>query len=144
MKNVTLDFHGTKMTVKVLTAETNGAYTIIHFVHPPNVGPELHIHPNNPESFHILKGNYKFLIGNKNVDTIAGDTVVVPKGMPHKFSAGDSGGEFLVVSPPSLENYFYEVSKLLVKGPVTWDTEYTIAKKYGQIFLENVNHWKNS
>jgi mannose-6-phosphate isomerase-like protein (cupin superfamily) len=142
MKNVTLDFHGTKMTVKVPTAETDGSYTIIHFVHPPNVGPALHIHPNNTEIFHILKGNYKFLIGNKDVDAIAGDTMVVPKGMAHKFSAGDGGGEFLAISPPTLENYFYEVSLLLMKGKVTWDAEYTIAKKYGQIFLEDVNHWK--
>ena len=144
MKNVTLDFHGTKMTIKVLTTETDGVYTIIHFVHPPNVGPELHIHPKNPESFHIINGNYKFLIGNTNLDAVAGDTVIVPKGIPHKFSAGDGGGEFLVISPPTLENYFYEVSRLLMKGVVTLDTEYTIAKKYGQIFLENANHWKSS
>jgi hypothetical protein len=55
MKNTTFDFHGTKFTIKVLTSETNGVYTIIHFVHPPNVGPALHMHPRGSESFHIIK-----------------------------------------------------------------------------------------
>lgn len=132
------------MTIKVTTSETNGAYSIIHFVHPPNVGPALHIHPRSSESFHIIKGDYKFLIGNKNSDAKVGDTVTVPKNSPHKFNTGNSGGEFLVISPPDLEHYFYEVSQLLIKGNVTWDVESTIAKKYGQIFLENTNHWQNT
>ncbi|NOS62686.1 MAG: cupin domain-containing protein [Nitrosarchaeum sp.] len=143
MKNITLDFHGTKMTVKVTTFETNGMYSIIHFVHPPNVGPALHMHPRGPESFYIIKGDYQFLIGDKNINTKVGDTVTVPNGTTHKFNAGNNGGEFLVISPPDLENYFYEVSQLLLKGNVTWDAESTIAKKYGQIFLDNTNHWKS-
>ena len=141
MKNKTFDFHGTKMTIKVLTSETNGAYCIIHFAHPPNVGPALHMHPSDAESFHVIKGDYKFIVGNKNIDTKVGDTVIVPKGTPHKFNAGSDGGEFLVISPPNLENYFYEVSQMLTKGSVTLDVESTIAKKHGQIFLEHTNHW---
>ena len=143
MKNTTFDFHGTKFTIKVLTSETNGAYTIIHFVHPPNVGPALHMHPRGSESFHIIKGGYKFLIGNKTIDTTAGDTITVPKGTPHKFNAESNGGEFIVTSPPDLENYFYEVSQILTKGNVTWDVESTIAKKHGQVFLDSDNHWRN-
>jgi hypothetical protein len=41
MKNKTVDFHGTKRTIKVLTSESNDEYAIIDAVHPPNVGPEL-------------------------------------------------------------------------------------------------------
>ena len=141
MKNKTVDFHGTKMTVKILSSETSGTYSIIHFVHPSNVGPALHIHPRGSESFHILKGEYQFLVGEKIIIAKAGDTIIVPKGISHKFNSGDTGGEFLVISPPELENYFYEVSQLLTKGIVTWEIESNIAKKYGQILLENTNHW---
>ncbi|MCE9652576.1 MAG: cupin domain-containing protein [Nitrosarchaeum sp.] len=141
MKNKTFDFHGTKMTVKILTSETNGTYSIIHFVHPPNVGPALHMHPRGSESFYILKGEYRFLVGDKNIDTKSGDTITVPKGISHKFHSGNDGGEFLVISPPDLENYFYETSQLSAKGMITWETESNIAKQYGQIFLENSNHW---
>ena len=141
MKNKTFDFHGTKMTIKILSSETNDSYSIIHFVHPSNVGPALHMHPRGSESFHILKGEYRFLIGDKNIDAKMGDTIIVPKGISHKFNSGNNGGEFLVISPPDLENYFYKVSQLSTKGTVTWETESDIAKQHGQIFLENTNHW---
>ncbi len=73
MKNKTLDFHGTKMTIQVCTSETNDAYSIIHFEHPPNVGPALHIHPRGSESFHIIKGEYRFVIGDEIIDAKIGD-----------------------------------------------------------------------
>ncbi|MDE1725027.1 MAG: cupin domain-containing protein [Thaumarchaeota archaeon] len=144
MKNKICNFHGTKMTIHVLTGETDGMYSVIHFEHPPNVGPALHIHPRGPESFHIIDGKYQFLIGDKTIDVQKGDTITVPKGVSHKFNSGNDGGQFLVISPPGLENYFYEVSQLLSKGMVDWSIESEIARKYGQIFLETSNHWASA
>jgi quercetin dioxygenase-like cupin family protein len=138
----TFDFHGTVMTIKSLTSETGGIYTILYAIHPPNVGPALHLHPLGSECFYITKGRYKFALGNKLMDAAPGDLVVVPKNTPHKFTVGDGGGEVLIISPPNLENYFSQVSELLQKGSVAWDVESKIAQQYGQVFLENENHWK--
>lgn len=143
MKDKVYNFHGTKMTIKVLTLETDGAYNIIHFEHPPNVGPALHMHPRGLETFHIIRGEYTFLLGNENINAKSGDVIVVPRNTPHKFKSGSDGGEFLVISPPGLENYFYEVSQLLTSGSVSWDVELEIAKKHGQIFLESADHWES-
>lgn len=140
--NRTFDFHGTAMTIKYLTSETGGAYTVLYAVHPPNVGPSLHMHPRGSECFYIVKGKYKFMLENKIIDATSGDVVLVPKDVPHKFTVGIDGGEVLIISPPDLENYFSQVSDLLRKGDVTWEIESTIAKQYGQVFLENTNHWK--
>ncbi|HJW20508.1 MAG TPA: cupin domain-containing protein [Candidatus Nitrosotalea sp.] len=138
----TFDFHGTTMTIKSLTSETGGIYTILYAIHQPNVGPTLHLHPRGNECFYIIKGQYKFILENKVVDAIPGDLIVVPKNTPHKFTVGNEGGEVLIISPPDLENYFSQVSDLLKKGTVTWELEYKIAQQYGQVFLENTNHWK--
>ncbi|MDE1811370.1 MAG: cupin domain-containing protein [Thaumarchaeota archaeon] len=138
----TFDFHGTTMTIKSLTSETGGIYTILYAVHPPNVGPALHLHPRGSECFYIVKGRYNFVLGNRMMDAISGDLIVVPKNIPHKFTVGIEGGEVLIISPPDLENYFSQVSELLQKGLVTWELESEIAQKYGQVFLENTNHWK--
>lgn len=135
------DFHGTKMTIKVSTLEANGKYTIMHAIHPPNVGPALHLHPRGIESFYIIEGEYRFVLENKTLDAKTGDVVVVPKDTPHKFTVGTSGGKVLIISPPELENYFLQVSELLTKGNVAWETESDIARQYGQVFLENTNHW---
>jgi mannose-6-phosphate isomerase-like protein (cupin superfamily) len=139
----TFDFHGTKMIIIASTSETNGSHTILQAIHPPNVGPALHMHPKGPETFQIIQGEYRFLIGDKNIEAKKYDIITVPKGVPHKFSSGSNGGQFLVTSPPDLENYFYEVSQLLLKGNVSWDIESAIAKKYGQVFLQNTNHWES-
>jgi mannose-6-phosphate isomerase-like protein (cupin superfamily) len=142
MTNRTFDFHGTKMTIKSLTSEANGAYTVLHAIHQPNVGPALHMHPKGNECFYVIRGDYKFLLGNKTMDAKSGDMVIIPKDVSHKFTVSDNGGEVLIISPPSLENYFSQVANLLSKGVVTWETESNIARQYGQIFLENANHWK--
>ncbi len=138
----TFDFHGTTMTIKSLTSETGGFYTILYAIHPPNVGPALHLHPGGSECFYIVKGRYKFVLENKLMDATSGDVVVVPKNTPHKFMVGNDGGEVLIISPPDLENYFSQVSELLQKGTVAWEMESKIAQQYGQVFLESVNHWK--
>ena len=140
--NRTFDFHGTTMTIKYLTSETGGAYTVLYAVHPPNVGPSLHVHPRGNECFYIVKGKYKFVLENKVIDATSGDVVFVPQGVPHKFTVGLDGGEVLIISPPDLENYFSQVSDLLCKGDVTWEIESSMARQYGQVFLENTNHWK--
>ncbi|MDE1827439.1 MAG: cupin domain-containing protein [Thaumarchaeota archaeon] len=137
----TFDFHGTKITIKAFTSETNGAYTVLYVIHPPNVGPALHMHPKGAESFYIIKGEYEFVLGDKTLKAKTGDVVTVPKDTPHKFKVGNSGGQVLITSPPHLENYFSQVSDLLSKGDVSWETEFSIAKQYGQVFLENAGHW---
>jgi len=71
----------------------------------------------------------------------AGDVIFVPKGAPHRFISGKNGGHSLVISPPELEFYFYKVSELLVKGKVSMETESSIAKQYGQVFIDNSKHW---
>ncbi|MDE1877096.1 MAG: cupin domain-containing protein [Thaumarchaeota archaeon] len=138
----TFDFHGTLVTIKSVTCETGGIYTILYAVHPPNTGPALHVHPRGSECFYIVKGGYKFILGNKLMDATPGDLVVVPTNTPHKFTVGNDGGEVLIISSPDLENYFSQVSSLLRTGTVTCEMESQIAQKYGQVFLESTNHWK--
>ena len=100
MKNKTFDFHGSKFTIKVLTSESNGKYTILDVVHPPNIGPALHKHPKGPETFYIVKGDYEFILGDKSIKAKSGDVICVPTGSPHRFVAGKNGGHTLVISPP--------------------------------------------
>jgi quercetin dioxygenase-like cupin family protein len=142
VKDIPFDFHGAKFTIKVLTSETNGIYTILDVIHPPNLGPALHMHPKGPETFYIIDGEYEFILDDKTIMAKTGDMIFVPKGKPHRFVVGKNGGHALVISPPDLEFYFYKVSELLAKGVVSYETESNIGKKYGQIFLDGAKHWE--
>ena len=136
MKNKPFDFHGAKFTIKVLTSETNGSYTILDVIHPPNIGPAFHIHPKGSETFYIVEGDYKFILEGNSVTGKPGDIIFVPKGSPHRFDVGYKDGHALVISPPELEFYFFKVSELLDKGEVSYKTESSIGKQYGQVFLQ--------
>jgi quercetin dioxygenase-like cupin family protein len=142
VKNKPFDFHGAKFTIKVLTSETNGDYTVLDIVHPPNIGPALHMHPKGPETFYIVDGNYEFILDGKSISGKSGDVIFVPKGVPHRFIVGSQGGRAIVISPPELEFYFFKVSELLDKDEVSYEVESNIGEQYGQIFLDNTKHWK--
>ena len=142
MKDKLFDFHGAKFTIKVLTSETNGSYTVMDIIHPPNLGPALHVHPKGSETFYIVEGNYEFILDGQSIIGRPGDVIFVPKEVPHKFIVGDKGGHAVVISPPDLEFYFFKVSELLGKDEVSYEIESSIGRQYGQVFLNNTKHWK--
>lgn len=136
-----IDFRGTKMTVKFPGVQLGESYSLIEMVHPPNAGPASHIHPNGAEAFYVLDGAYTIQSGEEVYRAAPGDFVYIPQGVPHLYQSGASGGTVLVLSPAGLERYFTEVSDLLRVGTITWDLEQTIAKQYGQEFLDRLKHW---
>jgi quercetin dioxygenase-like cupin family protein len=136
-----IDFRGTKMTVKVPGAQVGESYSLIEMVHPPTVGPALHVHPTGAEAFYVLEGAYTIHSGEETYLAAPGDFVYIPKGVKHQYQSGAKGGTVLVLSPAGLERYFTEVADLLRVGTITWEVEQAIAKQYGQEFLDKLKHW---
>ena len=141
MKNHPFDFHGSQFTIKVLSSESNYRYTVLDVIHAPNIGPAEHQHPAGPETFCVVDGDYEFFLIDEMINTKAGDIICIPSGASHRFVTGSKGGHVIVISPPNLEFYFWEVSQLLAKGAVSFDQESHIGKKYGQVFLDDSKHW---
>lgn len=138
-----INFHGTKMTVKVSGDDSIGRYTLIEMEHPPNTGPALHIHSNAPEAYYVLDGQYSIRCDKETYQSLPGDFVFIPNGIPHNYQSGPQGGRVLVISPAGLEGYFKEVVDILYKrdNKLSWNEEVEIAKRYGQEFLDNLRHW---
>ena len=110
-------------------------------IHAPNIGPAEHQHPAGPETFSVLDGDYEFFLNGESIKAKVGDVICVPTDASHRFVTGPNGGHVMVISPPNLEFYFWEVSQLLAKGDVSFEEESEIGKKYGQLFLDGSNHW---
>jgi quercetin dioxygenase-like cupin family protein len=134
-------FRGTQMTVKVNEDQSEGAYSFIEMVHPPNIGPALHIHPKGAEAFYVLEGSYTIHCGDDTYEAGPGDFVLISKGIPHNYHSGAAGGKVLVLTPAGLEKYFEGVADALKVGPITWEQEQEIAMRYGQEFLDKLKHW---
>lgn len=47
-------------------------------------GPGLHVHPYD-ETFLVVAGRARFLVGETTIEAGAGETVFGPAGVPHKF-----------------------------------------------------------
>jgi quercetin dioxygenase-like cupin family protein len=52
---------------------------------PPGRGPSLHTHPY-AEVFVIQAGNLTFVVGEETIAATAGQIIIVPAGVPHKFT----------------------------------------------------------
>jgi mannose-6-phosphate isomerase-like protein (cupin superfamily) len=48
------------------------------------VGPRLHVHPYD-ETFIVIAGRARFFVGDAIVDASAGEVVLGPAGVPHRF-----------------------------------------------------------
>lgn len=50
----------------------------------PGTGPTLHIHPYD-EVFVVIEGRARFFVGDQVIEAEAGETVLGPAGVPHRF-----------------------------------------------------------
>jgi quercetin dioxygenase-like cupin family protein len=68
---------------------------LVHF--EPNQANVLHIHPNSAEYLHMLLGTAEHLVDGRWVTLKAGDTLRIPRGVPHQSRSGDQAYEALIV-----------------------------------------------
>ena len=92
-----ISFRGTKIKVKVSQDDSEGRYSLVEIVHPPNIGPAFHIHPKAPEAYYVLEGSYHIKCGKKSYHVKKGDFVFVPKGIPHRYQSGPNGGKVFLL-----------------------------------------------
>ena len=62
--------------------DTNVSFFLIDA--PPGDGPSLHSHPYE-EIFVIQAGQVTFTVGGATIEATAGQIVIAPAGIPHKF-----------------------------------------------------------
>ena len=69
-----------------LNGETlGGPVTVLTYgTDVPGEGPRLHVHPYD-ETFVITEGRARFFVGETVIDAVAGEVVLGPKGVPHRF-----------------------------------------------------------
>ena len=112
---------GERLTHKIPSDQTGGAYALFEATTRPGAGPPPHAHHREDESFYVLEGEYEFLIGRETLRVGAGSLVYVPKGTLHAHrGVGEDVGRMLVTQTPGglYERFFEEVGK-----PVDGDRE---------------------
>lgn len=78
----------------------------------------LHVHPDQDEVFYILKGSYRFKVGDDLFDLQAGDSIFLPRKVPHAWIVLSENSSSLVLVQPAgkLEEFFVAVSAIAASG----------------------------
>ena len=110
MKGVTLN----TLDIKISSQDTDGDLAV--FVQSgltPKGGPPLHIHPNQDEWFHVIEGEYKFQVGDDKHMLNSGDTIFLPRNVPHAFIQLKDTGKMIVSYLPAgkMESFFKVTDK---------------------------------
>jgi mannose-6-phosphate isomerase-like protein (cupin superfamily) len=92
---------GSLAVIKATGDDTGGATSVIENTEPPNFEGPLHVHHREEEGFYILKGSATFQIGDRTVEARAGDYLLGPRDVPHKFDTGSEGCRMLFIMTPA-------------------------------------------
>jgi len=105
MKGVTLNL----LDVKISSKDTGGALAVfVQTGFTPRGGPPLHIHHFQDELFYVVQGEYLFQVGEDRHRLKTGDTIFLPRKVPHAFVQLTEEGKMVVAYQPAgkMEEFF--------------------------------------
>jgi quercetin dioxygenase-like cupin family protein len=83
---------GERITFRRTAADTDGELLAIDLeLSPDGHVPGAHVHPAQEERFEVVSGAMRFRLGREEVIAEAGDTVIVPPGVVHRFENASDG-----------------------------------------------------
>ena len=120
----TIPVPGHNITHKLRGEDTGGAFSLLE-VDMFGDGPPQHIHKTEDETFYVLEGETKFLLGGQLFDLKAGSFIFIPKGTVHAVClAGRKPAKLLAMyNPAGFEKFFDDAAGLDPK-----DTDSYVAK----------------
>jgi len=103
------------MDVKVSGSDTDGDLAIFEQTSlSQGRGTPLHVHPLQDEIFYVLDGAYYFQVGEDKFHLSTGDSVFLPRNVPHAWTQVSEKGKMTVTFQPAgkLEDFFVTMQAL--------------------------------
>ena len=119
------------LDVKVSGSDTDGDLAIFEQTSlSPGKGTPLHIHHLQDEVFYVVEGSYYFQVGEDKYTLNTGDSIFLPRKVPHAWTQVSEKGKMTVTMQPAgkLENFFVTMAGM--------DHELTPAE-ISKIFTDN-------
>ncbi|WP_206244813.1 cupin domain-containing protein [Novosphingobium terrae] len=91
----------------VLLGGEQAPMTAMHMTVQPGQGAPQHISHEEDKLFQILTGQLLFVIDEQRIEATAGDTIFVPRGAVHGFSAQHQEAHMLLASTPARHDRFF-------------------------------------
>jgi quercetin dioxygenase-like cupin family protein len=129
---------GGRYEVKVSSAETDGAMTIMEMWLPAGAAPPPHTHPGS-ETVYVLEGKLKYHIGGETFDGAPGSIFFIPAGTLENFEPLEESRILVTYAPGGIEQFFTEAGEPAASdglppapdSPPDIERLASIASKYG-------------
>jgi len=103
------------LDVKISGSDTDGDFAIFEQTSlSPGKGTPLHIHHTQDEVFYVIEGSYYFQVGDEKFSLSKGDSIFLPRKVPHAWTQASEKGKMTVILQPAgkLEDFFVTVAAL--------------------------------
>ncbi len=101
--------------VKISGSDTDGALAIFEQTSlSKGKGTPLHIHNSQDEIFYVIEGSYYFQAGDEKFTLAKGESIFLPRKVPHAWTQVSERGKMNVVLQPAgkLEDFFVTMAAL--------------------------------
>jgi quercetin dioxygenase-like cupin family protein len=100
--------------IKISGKDTNGHLAVFEYIGTQKVGPSLHIHFDQDEIFTVVEGEYLFQVGDKKEMLKSGDTIFLPRQVPHTWIQLSDKGKLIYYLQPAgkMEEFFLIMNNL--------------------------------
>ena len=104
-------------------------------INPGDPCPAEHVHTHEHESFYVIEGRLTVEVGGERLEITAGECLVVPPGVPHRFANLSDGPVRVIgtVAPTAIEQMYAaeEAYFSTLDGPPDPEALAAIAEPYG-------------
>lgn len=100
--------------LKVSSKDTDGQLSVFEYIGFAKVGPMLHMHFEQDEIFMVTEGKYRFVVGKETHEINAGQTIFLPRGVPHTWIQLSDYGKMIYMLQPAgkMEEFFVYMNGL--------------------------------
>jgi quercetin 2,3-dioxygenase len=100
--------------LKISGKDTDGHLSVFEYTGLGKVGPMLHIHFKQDEIFTVISGEYRFVVGDETHVLKAGQTIFLPRNIPHTWIQLSDTGKLIYFLQPAgkMEEFFSYMNQL--------------------------------
>ena len=100
--------------LKISSKDTDGQLSVFDYTGLGKVGPMLHVHFHQDEIFTVIEGEYRFVVGNETHILKTGQTIFLPRNIPHTWIQLTNKGRMIYFLQPAgkMEEFFSYMNQL--------------------------------
>jgi len=104
--------------IKISGKDTDGQLALFEYIGHEKIGPSYHVHFDQDEIFYVVTGNYRFVVDGETLLMEPGDTIFLPRNIPHTWiQQSDEGKLIYFVQPAGKAEHFFRTMNNLKGTP---------------------------